>query len=365
MQTNEAIKSKARRAVLRVAKAAGVFALSRWLTRKGLRILCYHGIWLDEGHYSNFLFMSAAKFKRRIELINKWCIPVIGLDEAVRALHAGTLPPRATVITIDDGWFGTFRVMVPELVAHGLPATIYLTSFYAEKQLPVFGVALDYVLSRAQFDYLDLDGLGENLSGRYPLGSAEERECVADRLEEHARKLDSTEAFCLLEQVAAQLGIDFQPLVQRRIFHLMSLQEIMQSAQQGIDIQLHTHHHRFPLGDSALLRQEIEENRTVLAPLTGRPLNHFCYPSGVWSEAAFPALRSMGIQSAVTTEQGINFSPETTLKLRRISDGEYVDEIEFEAELSGFAEIVRQVRHAFRRRPQPGDEPGTLRAVSH
>ena len=365
MPAKRFLKNNLRRGLLTIAKFAGGFALSRRVTRKGLRILCYHGIWLGEGHYSNFLFMSEDKFKRRLELLKQWRIPVIGLEEGVRGLKAGTLAPGATVITIDDGWFGTFRVMVPELVAHGFPATIYSTSFYAEKQLPVFGVALDYLLSRTTSSSICFDGLGKGLSGCYPVATPEQRESVAERLEEHASNLDAGEAVRLLERLAGQLGIDFAPFLENRIFHLMSLQEIKQSAQQGIDIQLHTHRHRFPVDDPVLLQQEIQENRSVLARLTQGRLKHFCYPSGLWSEAAFPVLKSSGIQSAVTTEQGLNFSPDSTLKLRRISDGEYVDEIEFEAELSGFAEIVRQMRQVFRRHTQPSEESGALNTVSH
>ena len=55
--------------VFRLAKALGLFALSRWLTRRGLRILCYHGIWLGEGHYGNFLFMSPEVFAGRMAFL--------------------------------------------------------------------------------------------------------------------------------------------------------------------------------------------------------------------------------------------------------------------------------------------------------
>jgi peptidoglycan/xylan/chitin deacetylase (PgdA/CDA1 family) len=250
------------------------------------------------------------------------------------------------VITIDDGWFGTFKVMVPELVARGLPATIYSTSYYTENQFPVFGVALDYLLSRSTGKIIDLESLGGGLSGQFQLAGSEDREAVAEKLEEHASSLGAREGFQLLERLAEQVNVAFSPLVRDRVFHLMTPAEISQAAQQGIDIQLHTHRHRQPLDAPDLLRQEIQENRDVLNSLTANPLRHFCYPSGVWSPVVFPILRSAGIESAVTTEQGLNFLPGSTLNLRRISDGEYVDELEFEAELSGFADVVRKLRAA-------------------
>jgi peptidoglycan/xylan/chitin deacetylase (PgdA/CDA1 family) len=327
----------------------GGFAVSRRLTRKGLRILCYHGIWLGEAHFSNFLFMSEAKFKRRIELIKKWNVPVMSLDQAVRGLENGTLPEWATVITIDDGWFGTFKIMVPELIAQRLPATIYSTSYYSEKQLPVFDVAVDYILSRSASKTVDLGSIAKSLSGHYQLARAHDREVLAERLTEYASQLNGVQCFQLLERLSTQLGIDLHSLIDNRVFHLMSLEEIKHAAEQGVDIQLHTHRHRFPAGDVTLIRREIEDNRKVLSPLTTRPLKHFCYPSGVWSHVAFPCLRDLGIASAVTTEQGLNFAPGSILRLRRISDGEYVHELEFEAELSGFAELIRRMKVAFRR----------------
>ena len=340
-------KSRARLVLLKVARTFGGFAISRWLTRKGLRVLCYHGIWLGESHFSNFLFMSEAKFKRRIELIKKWDFPVLSLDQAIRGLENGTLPKCATVITIDDGWFGTFKIMVPELIAQGLPATIYSTSYFSEKQLPVFDVALEYILTRAAPKVVDLASVDDGLSGDYQLADVNDRELLAERLSEHAGNIDALQAFQLLARLAKRLDINFQSLVEKRVFHLMSVAEIKAAAEQGVDIQLHTHRHRFPVDDPGLLRQEIDDNRRALSPLTTKPLKHFCYPSGVWTRAAFGTLSSLGIETAVTTEQGLNFSAASTLNLRRISDGEYVDELQFEAELSGFAEIVRRVRGRF------------------
>jgi peptidoglycan/xylan/chitin deacetylase (PgdA/CDA1 family) len=343
------IKSNARLGLLWVARTLGGFALSRWLTRKALRILCYHGIWLGEAHFSNFLFMSAAKFKRRTELIKKWKFPVISLDQALRGIEDGTLRNCATVITVDDGWFGTAKVMVPEFIAQQLPATIYSTSYYAEKQLPVFDVALDYILSRSTTRSLDLRTISNELSGEYQLAQSSEREALADRLSEYASQFNGATCFELLQRLSAALEMDLQFLIDNRVFHLMSLDEIKHAADQGIDIQLHTHRHRFPVDDVTGIRQEIEDNRKSLSAVTTKPLKHFCYPSGVWNDAAFPALRQLGIASAVTTEQGLNFGGTSPLRLRRISDGEYVHELEFEAELSGFAEVMRAIKGSFRR----------------
>jgi hypothetical protein len=119
----------------------------------------------------------------------------------------------------------------------------------------------------------------------------------------------------------------------------MSPQEVRSTASM-LDVQLHTHRHRFP-EDPLLARAEIEENRRVLAPLVRRPLVHLCYPSGYWSEALFPVLAAAGIETATTCDGVLNAPEVHPYALRRFFDGEHVTALEFEAELSGFAELLR------------------------
>jgi peptidoglycan/xylan/chitin deacetylase (PgdA/CDA1 family) len=116
----------------------------------------------------------------------------------------------------------------------------------------------------------------------------------------------------------------------------------VRAAGAALDVQLHTHRHRFP-DDPLLARAEIEENRRVLAPLVERPLVHFCYPSGYWSEALFPVLEAAGVETATTCEGGLNGPDAHPYALSRFFDGEHVTALEFEAELSGAAELLRTV----------------------
>src|SRR3546814_19728020 len=84
--------------------------------------------------------MSKATFAARMDFLARRGYPVIALDAAVTALPRGDWPRRATVVTIDDGWFGTYRQMAPVLEARGFPAVLYVASYYLEKQTQVFNV---------------------------------------------------------------------------------------------------------------------------------------------------------------------------------------------------------------------------------
>ena len=331
--------------VFRLAKALGLFALSRWLTRRGLRILCYHGIWLGEGHYGNFLFMSPEVFAGRMAFLTRAGYPVLSLEEAVAGLKSRSLPPGATAITIDDGWHGSYRHMLPVLEAHGLPATIYVTTYFAQRQYPVFDLVVRYLLDRAEVEELDLAALGVPGGGRVALGSADARATAGEAIMAHGRgQLDGAGRHAFGARLAAALGLSYDALVEQKIFHLMSFAEIADAVRRGHDIQLHSHRHRIPLDDPAGLAQEISENRALLEAITQKPLQHFCYPTGIYEKALWPQLEALGIASATTIEQGLNFAGAPPLGLKRLLDGQEVQLIEFEAELCGLVELGRRLQ---------------------
>lgn len=332
-----------KRIVLRAAKLCGLFALSRHLTRRGLRILCYHGIWLGPGHFADYLFMSADKFRRRMTWLARSAYPVLSLEEATRALAAGTLPPNATVITIDDGWYGSYRHMLPVLREHGLPATLYVSTYYVQRQLPVFDVALQYLLAKAPRRTIDLRRTTVGADVALDLDNPSQKARAMELILAQAVTMNGPQAFDLLRTLAAHMDLDMSAWFDHRVFHLMTAEEVRESAAQGLDIQLHTHRHRLTVDRVQDLTKELADNRTQLSTMTNSTLDHFCYPSGVWSEECWPILQSAGIKSATTTVQGLNFSGENPLKLKRLLDGESVDDLEFEAELSGLFELKRMV----------------------
>src|SRR3546814_13061308 len=92
-----------------------------------------------------------------------------------RASDLGQWPRGATIVTIDDVWFGTYRQMAPVLRAHGFPALLYIASYYLDKQTQVFNVAASYVLWRAGGRLLDLAEVADGISGRYDLADETQR----------------------------------------------------------------------------------------------------------------------------------------------------------------------------------------------
>lgn len=340
-----------KRFVYRLCKSLGLFAVARRITRHELRILAYHGSALDDdADFRPQLFMDATLFKARLEYLRCQGFPVLNLDDAVQLLRRNSLPPCATVVTIDDGFFSTWKLAVPMLVQLGLPATIYLTSYYSVHETPVFRLVVQYMFWKTRVASLLLSDIG--VPNGHPVtidGPSTAEETAWTVIEYGETALAEDERVELCKNLGVILDVDYEDIVRKRLFSLMTVNEVRAASEQGIEIQLHTHRHRLPI-DPNLLRREIDDNRRVVEPIVGRAVKHFCYPSGIHDPSHLGPLRELGVTSATTCEVGLNPPATDPLLLNRFLDGNTISWLEFEAEMSGFAELLRRRRYWLRSR---------------
>jgi peptidoglycan/xylan/chitin deacetylase (PgdA/CDA1 family) len=343
------MRDNLKRGFLLVCKWLGLFRLARFATRRGLRILCYHGFaFSDESDFRPKLFMRPETFQIRMRYLSRNEYPVVTLEEACVGLAKGNLSDCAVVITIDDGFFGVSRSAWPVLQMHSFPATVYITSYYAEKQNPVFRLAVQYMFWKTAHETLNSEELGLSLSGVLPLQPHDQKEkTMWEIIHFGESRLDERRRCALACELGKRLDVAYSSLVASRNLSLMNPREISNLAEEGMDIQLHTHRHQLP-NELEHVQREILQNREYLEPLARKKLRHLCYPSGIWSPQQWPWLESMGILSATTCDPGLNYAQAPRLGLRRFLDGENVSQIEFEAELSGFSELLRSARSVLR-----------------
>ena len=344
------MRAHLKRAFLIASKYAGLFWLAGLLTRRGLRILCFHGSSLDDEHlFRPKLFMRAATLARRLAFLKRAGFPVLPLGEAVERLRAGTLPARAVAVTIDDGFYGTYRDAAPLFRRLAMPATLYITSYYVVRRNPVYGLVVQYMFWKTQREEADLGGLVPEIRGTVSLRDAAVRTRVMDQIVDYGEARCDEAARCALARALGErLGVDYDEIVKRRMLGLMSVEELRGVAAAGLDVQSHTHRHRFPM-EEAVARQELVDNRAALEPAIEKRLEHFCYPSGEWSARQWPWLEAAGMKTATTCDEGINYAATPPLALRRFVDGEDISPIEFEAKLSGYADMLRAGRQGIRR----------------
>lgn len=328
----------------------GFFHLARHFAKHKLRILCYHGF-ANNGdcRFRPKLLMNGDAFRERLRLLAYYRFNVLSLDNALNGLRNGAPAPDSVVITFDDGHYSTFSVAAPALESHNFPATVYVSTYYVEQQIPVFNLMVEYLLWKTRRPILELRGLSWARDQRVNLLDLDERGHLAREVIESIQRCDSSEGReSACRELATLLDLNYDEIRKNRTLTLMSLDELRDVASRGMDIQLHTHRHRLPEDDEEASKQEILENRRVLGAVANAPLRHFCYPSGLWSKRHWERLAELGIESATTCEPGLNDQDTPLLALRRIVDGEDVSKIEFLSEIFGFACLLRGLRDCIR-----------------
>lgn len=350
LELDRSVKKATRIFVLSMARLCGAFSLARWLTRRDLRILCYHGAALsDEHQFRGGLFMAQETFARRMQFLRANAYPVISLEEALRRLHEGSLPPAATVITIDDGWIGTRTIMAPELKRNNFPATLYIATYYLLKQTQIFHVAADYILWKSPCHNLRLGEIDKRLLGEYDTNRDDQRNDAVSALWKLADSLPSAQdRQSLLRSVCRAVGTDPDAFEASRVISFMSATEASELREYGIDVQLHTHRHRFPTKAYAEAEREIIENRKHLESIASNTLHHFCYPSGEYEPHQLAWMPRLGLASATTTRNGLNRSSTNRYELLRFLDSQSISDVEFAAEMSGFLELFRRCLNIIR-----------------
>jgi peptidoglycan/xylan/chitin deacetylase (PgdA/CDA1 family) len=338
---------KLKQTTLLSLKTTGAFRLvhsSKW-RRERLLILAYHGISLaDEHHWNSGLYMSKDTFGARLSLIRKSGCNVLPLEEALSRLYSGDLPEKSVAITFDDGTYDFYRQAYPLLREFGYPATIYLTTFYAHFNRPVFDVACSYLLWKGSKKTLHLKALCA-LDERLDLSADQARAEALTRLTRFAneQKYSARAKDELLKSLAQSLDVDYDAFLASRILQLIKPEEVRELAAAGVDMQLHTHRHRTPR-DRDLFVREIEDNRKSIKQVTGKSASHFCYPSGMWDASFLPWLREAEIRSATTCELGLASPESDRLLLPRLVDVCGLSPIEFESWLTGVSVAVPRRR---------------------
>ncbi|MGH8856171.1 MAG: polysaccharide deacetylase family protein [Telluria sp.] len=328
-----------------MARQVGLFALSRALTRRYLKILCYHAFEVrDETSFRPRLFMSGAVFRRRMETLAKYGVKVLPLESALHQMYSGTLEPDTVVITIDDGFQSVQTVAAPILKEHAFPSTLYVTSYYVEHDAPVFRLVVQYLFERSAHSQVTLRGEEWHADGVISLNDESQREHAIEQCIQYGEQADEPTRQAISQRLGELLGVSYEEIRTLRLFNLLRPRDVAAVREAGMDIQLHTHRHRFSMEDYEQVKREITDNRESLQKIVHGELRHFCYPSGEWQPQHWPWLKSLGVSSATTCLPGLNDAATSPFELRRFVDGEDIHQLEFEAALSGFSDLLRAAR---------------------
>ncbi len=306
------------------------------LRRSTLTVVMYHFVRdRQKTRFEKIKGLSVEEFRGQIAYIRKY-YNVIGWTELdlARTTGLGELPPRALLLTFDDGYRDHFDNVLPILVDNGLTGCFFPPA-KAVTQHEVLDVnKIHFILAAApttsqlltsMFDLLD------DARREYPL----EREDHYWKKLAHPNRFDSAEVILFKRMLQRELPEQLRrritdTLFRRFVTHdeaafsqelYMGLDELQALIEAGMHIGSHGFdHYWLDTIDQAGQKREIGLSLEFLKRL-GVATDDWmmCYPYGAYNESLLAILRQMGCGAGFTTEVRIaDISHDDFLTLPRI-----------------------------------------------
>lgn len=302
--------------------------------RNGSVALVYHRAASDDVDPWR-LAVAPAHLSEHLEILAEYTVP-LRASELHAARQQGSIPPRTTVLTFDDGYADLATEIAPRLERTGVPATMYVVSRAVDRDREFWWDALARALlgPEAGSGALSLT-IGDHTS-TWDVGVTTSRSVVHKEVWAQIRSRPPEERDHLTEQVVQWAGLSLAARPSHRTLSSGQLQEL--AGQSLVELGAHTANHAWLAGlDPAGQRREILQGRNELQTLVPNPIRSFAYPHGGWGDvgaSALAAARQVGFDTAFLASAGRLRASGDPLRLPRV----FVEDMDGE----GFAALLWQ-----------------------
>ena len=363
MDAKAALKRSARRASRSRTIARGVGILERVARPLPgvLPVLTYHRIDVPErspGLYPGLIGATPEEFDEQMRFLSSFYRP-LSLSELLATRRGeAALPPRAVMVTFDDGYRSVAEHAWPIMRRHGVPLTLFVPTAYPGD--PGKGFWWDRLWSALERE----DAVVSTPLGDLPVRTPAERLRTYRRLRAHLKSLEHERAMVIVADLCGGSGVAApSPSV-------LGWDELRGLAAEGVAIGSHSRTH--PLLDkvnSAEAGAEIRDSLGDLERELGPTPRVFAYPGGGVNSGAASVLEEEGVELAFLASRGLNdLSRPEWLRLRRINVGRSSGLTGIRLQLLPQWARIRRIRgrkvHVFLTRPGLGSRarPGRLGA---
>ena len=213
--------------------------------RVDLVTLAYHGV-DDRSQFAIHLDHLAAAFA------------VVSLADVLAAVDGGTLPPRAALITFDDGERSVFTDGLPELEKRGMPAVLFAVPGVTDTSTPFWWTEAEQLLAEGAHSEL----LPTRVSDAGTAAVIAYLKTISD---------------VRMQEILTSLRQGRDPVVTPQL----RSEELIELDRRGVQVENHSMTH--PLLDMCTgerIEAEISDAHDRLREILGREPTVFAYPNG-------------------------------------------------------------------------------------
>ena len=352
-----------KRFLLRCLFYLQVHRLMRWVCRKKIIILMYHGFTdkrIHEGieNYEG-KHLNVEIFRSQVEYLKKY-YNVISLNQLVEYYTSGIrIPNKSVVITIDDGYKSNYTLAHPILKQFDIPATIFLTTDFIDNKELLWPDRIEYAINMTKSNDCKLKIDNDILSLDFHDNDSKmvcDRK-IQSRLKSISQELRQEIIESLERNLRQKLSIDKDI---PEIYRPLEWHHVLEMIKSGIiSIGSHTCTHVILTKcRPENMKKELFLSKQIIEKKTGLDCRLFCYPNGNVEDFDYRTktlLKELGYSSGLTAVPGMNDEHSDVFELKRLGVSNKQNLIEFIMTLSGIVkflsdimELVRKMRKTFR-----------------
>jgi len=334
--------------IKRTLGKTGALSVIQRLTAAGrVDILLYHGF--SEGSTRDRRFprlMPIDQFEHQVRLLARHGKP-LRLDDLAHEAHEGI------VLTFDDGYANNFHLAFPVLQKYQFPATILVTTGFVDREVPLWGDWLEFVVTSAQRRESLYEWRNEQIVLR--LASPGNIDLVVAQLKHRLRALPICDVHDFIRGLESHLQVRYDWAHLPEQLRPLQWDEIRAMRRSGL-VSLGSHTVSHPVlsrCSEAIQRSEIVDSKRRIEQELGEACSIFAYPFGKradFTESSKQILREAGYRIVLTAESGLNtLASSGQLDLKRWGADISADDLRFI--VSGGPIISGYIKRIFRHQP--------------
>jgi peptidoglycan/xylan/chitin deacetylase (PgdA/CDA1 family) len=286
----------------RLLCAFQIHHLFRYINRKKILVLAYHGVTNAKLSPSLWGQLEYGRFKEQLDYIRRFhkVIPIGHVTEYLSG--NGDIPDNSVVITFDDGYRNNYQLAYPLLLEYSLPATFFITTDFVESQTLLWFDEIALCLWSYEGRLaIPLLGLQMTINGGNRLS-------ISDMIIQKCKSLDPGERRNVLQYIreVCHYNNDSKNRILKRIFDPMTWAQMKEMTQSPlITLGVHTEDHQILTKCSPEVAEgQVFRSKVSVEKILERPVQYFAYPNGEkgdFDEGTKRLLKKLRFQLGFTT----------------------------------------------------------------
>lgn len=293
----------------------------KYLKDKKVVIFLFHGvIESNKNQIRNYnkKHILSNQFEKILKSLLRKGTPV-SMDDVINFCNGKKIPTKPFAITFDDGFQNNLRIALPILEKLKIPATIYITTNFIEKNLMSWIDRIEWAFEKKKNFNIYLPWRSKSIK----ISTVKKKIDILNEIRKKVKSNHTIDPKLLADNIQLQLKLPKKISNNTQIDKKLSWKEIKTlNSNSLITIGGHTHNHSIlSYIDQKNLKKEISYSLKLLRIKAGVATKHFSYPEGTkisYNKFVIQELKNNGIQCCPTAVHGLNQVGSNLFELKRI-----------------------------------------------